>query len=126
MPTEDPTNEEIVLFEEKPETTLLQCLPSQIQATKIIAALHVLSSHSSDEEYIGKEIEGAWEENPKIKAAFKRFQGKLQELETTIEDRNANAKLKNRRGAGVLPYELLKPVSEAGVTAKGVPNSISI
>ncbi|KAI7992306.1 hypothetical protein LOK49_LG12G00773 [Camellia lanceoleosa] len=80
----------------------------------------------ADEEYIGKEMEPAWTENLVLKAAFERFNGKLKELEGVIDDRNANMSLKNRIGAGVVPYELLKPFSEPGVTGKGVPNSISI
>ncbi|KAJ0817461.1 putative linoleate 13S-lipoxygenase [Helianthus annuus] len=34
--------------------------------------------------------------------------------------------LKNRNGAGVVPYNLLKPYSDPGVTGQGIPNSISI
>lgn len=54
------------------------------------------------------------------------FSGKLKELEGTIDARNNNGKLRNRTGAGVVPYQLLKPYSEPGVTGQGVPNSISI
>lgn len=126
MPTEDPNDEELKLFLEKPEVVLLQCFPSQIQATKIMAILDVLSTHSPEEEYIGAEIEGVWVDNPKINAAFEQFAGKLKELEGVIDARNADRNLKNRSGAGVVPYELLKPYSEPGVTGKGVPNSISI
>ncbi|KAG5628454.1 hypothetical protein H5410_000171 [Solanum commersonii] len=39
---------------------------------------------------------------------------------------NNDSKLNNRNGAGVMPYELLKPYSKPGVTRKGVPCSISI
>ncbi|XP_057482892.1 linoleate 13S-lipoxygenase 2-1, chloroplastic-like isoform X2 [Actinidia eriantha] len=126
MPTEDPSDAEWERFHKKPEETLLSCFPTQIQATKVMAVLDVLSNHSPDEEYIGVEIEGVWTDNPTIKAAFERFSGKLKELEGIIDARNANRSLKNRYGAGVVPYELLKPYSEPGVTGKGVPNSISI
>ncbi|GFZ20736.1 lipoxygenase 2 [Actinidia rufa] len=108
------------------KATLLSCFPTQIQAAKVMAVLDVLSNHSPDEEYIGAEIEGVWADNPTIKAAFERFSGKLKELDGIIDARNANRSLKNRNGAGVVPYELLKPYSEPGVTGKGVPNSISI
>ncbi|KAK2968088.1 hypothetical protein RJ640_028921 [Escallonia rubra] len=126
MPTEDPSDEEWKSFEERPEEALLKCFPSQLQATKIMAILDVLSNHSPDEEYIGEGIEPSWDENPMIKAAFEIFSGKLKELEGIIDARNADKKLKNRTGAGVVPYQLLKPVSKPGVTAQGVPNSISI
>uniref|UniRef100_UPI00397F4DA1 lipoxygenase family protein n=1 Tax=Salmonella sp. s60930 TaxID=3159725 RepID=UPI00397F4DA1 len=60
------------------------------------------------------------------KAAYERFSGNLKTLEGIIDGRNADWNLKNRCGAGVVPYELLKPFSEPGVTGKGVPTSISI
>nr|POE78831.1 linoleate 13s-lipoxygenase 2-1, chloroplastic [Quercus suber] len=79
-----------------------------------------------EEEYIGEKIEPTWAENPVIKAAFEQFNGRLMELEGTIDERNANQDLKNRNGAGVVPCELLKPFSPPGVTGKGVPCSISV
>ncbi|KAF9675275.1 hypothetical protein SADUNF_Sadunf09G0015000 [Salix dunnii] len=109
-----------------PELSLLKCFPTQVQATKVMAVLNVLSSHSPDEEYIGEKMEPSWEENPVIEAAFGKFTGRLKELEGIIGERNNDVKLKNRTGAGVVPYELPKPFSAQGVTGKGVPNSISI
>ncbi|KAH0775254.1 hypothetical protein KY290_012391 [Solanum tuberosum] len=126
MPTEDPTNEEWESFLNKPEEALLKCLPSQLQATKLIAIMYVLSNHAPDEEYIGEIIEPYWAEDPVINAAFEVFSGKLKEFEGIIDARNVDSKLMNRNGAGVMPYELLKPFSEPGVTGKGVPYSISI
>ncbi|CAN6693417.1 unnamed protein product [Malus baccata var. baccata] len=126
MPTEDPSEEDWKNFVRKPDSALLQCFPTQIQATTIMAVLDILSNHSPDEEYIGEKMEQAWAEEPVIKAAFERFKGRLLALERTIDDRNASSELKNRNGAGVVPYELLKPFSQPGVTGKGVPYSISI
>ncbi|CAL9003915.1 unnamed protein product [Prunus brigantina] len=126
MPTEDPSEEFFKNFLKKPEMALLMCFPSQIQATKVMAVLDVLSNHSPDEEYLGEKLESSWAENPVINAAFERFNGNLKRLEGIIDERNTNLKLKNRVGAGVVPYELLKPVSTPGVTGMGVPNSISI
>ncbi|KAL5566565.1 hypothetical protein UlMin_029729 [Ulmus minor] len=126
MPTEEPSEEFWKNFLEKPEGALLQCFPSQIQATTVMAVLDILSNHSPDEEYLGGSLEASWEEDPVIKAAFERFSGKLKEIEGIVDARNANKDLKNRCGAGVVPYELLKPFSEPGVTGKGVPYSISI
>lgn len=126
MPTEDPSDPEWESFLEKPEVTLLKCFPSQIQATTVMTVLDILSSHSPDEEYLGQAIEPAWEEDLMIKGAFEKFKGKLMELEGIVDRRNADMTLRNRNGAGILPYELLKPTSEAGVTGKGVPYSISI
>ncbi|XP_068343487.1 linoleate 13S-lipoxygenase 2-1, chloroplastic-like isoform X1 [Pyrus communis] len=126
MPTEDPSEEFFQNFMKKPEMALLMCFPSQIQATKVMAILDVLSNHSPDEEYIGGNLESSWAENPVIKAAYERFNGNLKRLEGIIDKRNTNLNLKNRVGAGVVPYELLKPFSTPGVTGMGVPNSISI
>lgn len=126
MPSEDPTEEGWQHFLRKPEVELLKCLPTQLQATKVLTVLDVLSSHSPDEEYLGEFMAPAWAADPNIKAAFERFSGRLKELEGIIDARNQDENLKNRHGAGVVPYELLKPFSESGVTGKGVPYSISI
>lgn len=126
VPTEDPKPEEWKYFLEKPEGTLLQCLPTRLQATKVMTILDVLSNHSPDEEYLGEKSEPSWIEDPFIRAAFEQFNGRLKEIEGLIDERNANMELRNRNGAGVAPYELLKPFSDPGVTGKGVPYSISI
>ncbi|XP_044478598.1 linoleate 13S-lipoxygenase 2-1, chloroplastic-like [Mangifera indica] len=126
MPTEDRSEEGWKFLMEKPEVVLLRCFPSQVQASVVMTVLDVLSNHSPDEEYLGQLAEPAWEEDPIVKSAFEKFNGKLMEFEGIVDARNGNTKLKNRNGAGVLPYELLKPFSESGVTGKGVPYSISI
>ncbi|XP_076894829.1 lipoxygenase 2, chloroplastic-like [Bidens hawaiensis] len=126
MPNEDPTEDEWESFIKRPEDVLLKCFPSQSQATKVMAVLDVLSSHSPDEEYIGGTIEPAWEAVPAIKVAFEEFQRSLNELESIIDSRNRDPLLLNRRGAGLVPYQLMKPYSGRGVTGNGVPNSISI
>nr|KAJ0200266.1 hypothetical protein LSAT_V11C600317420 [Lactuca sativa] len=126
MPNEDPTEEEWQSFIKRPEDALLKCFPSQIQATQVMSVLDVLSSHSPDEEYIGGYIEPAWAAEPAIKAAFEEFRGSLEKLEGIINSRNVNPKFHNRSGAGLVPYQLLKPFSGPGVTGRGVPNSISI
>ncbi|KAK2985670.1 hypothetical protein RJ640_026354 [Escallonia rubra] len=126
MPNEDPSDEEWTSFLENPDGELLKCYPSQIQATQVMAVLDILSNHSPDEEYIGANISPSWEENLYIKSAFEVFKAKIELLGNTIDERNEDNSLKNRFGAGVVPYELLKPMSEKGVTGMGVPNSISI
>ncbi|XP_058071102.1 linoleate 13S-lipoxygenase 2-1, chloroplastic-like [Magnolia sinica] len=126
MPTEDLSGDELERFWKRPESMLLESFPSQVQATLVMAILDVLSTHSSDEEYLGKVPETAWTDNLAIKAAFEQFHGRMNEIEGIIDERNSNINMRNRAGAGVVPYELLKPFSEAGVTGKGVPYSISI
>ncbi|KAL9458841.1 hypothetical protein AB3S75_007676 [Citrus x aurantiifolia] len=126
MPTEDQSEADWKSFLANPEDTLLQCFPSKMQAMQDMVILNTLSTHSPDEEYLGKEMEPAWGDDPVIKAAFEKFNRKMQELEGIIDDRNSNENLRNRTGAGIVPYELLKPFSGSGATGKGVPYSISI
>lgn len=126
MPTEDNNPALWKSFLEMPEELLLNSFPSQYQATQVMMVLNLLSSHSRDEEYVGNKMEPSWGDNPTIKAAFERFSANIKNLDLIIDTRNADYNLKNRTGAGVPPYELLKPFSGPGVTGKGVPYSISI
>ncbi|KAJ6428032.1 hypothetical protein OIU84_023446 [Salix udensis] len=126
MPNEDPKDEDRKLFFEKPEEILLKTFPSQLQAAKVMLTMSVLSEHSPDEEYLGEKIEPVWAEDPHIKNCFEKFHGSLIELEGIIDGKNADEKFVNRHGAGVVPYELLKPFSKPGITGQGVPYSISI
>ncbi|KAG9159927.1 hypothetical protein Leryth_005680 [Lithospermum erythrorhizon] len=125
MPNEDATDEEVAAFLKRPESALMQCFPTQFQATAVMAILDVLSNHSPDEEYMGT-TEPFYEEDQNLKAAFEKFSGRLKELEGIIDARNGDKNLKNRSGAGIVPYNLFKPTSEPGVTGQGVPKSISI
>ncbi|WMV06887.1 hypothetical protein MTR67_000272 [Solanum verrucosum] len=78
MPTEDPTAEEWEWFMNKPEEALLRCFPEQIQATKVMAILDVLSNHSPDEEHIGEKIEPYWAEDPIINAVVRGVFGEME------------------------------------------------
>ncbi|XP_062083946.1 linoleate 13S-lipoxygenase 2-1, chloroplastic-like isoform X2 [Humulus lupulus] len=113
-------------FKNSPEDALLKCLPTQLQAGLTVAVLDVLSTHSPDEEYIGEEMEDSWGSDPAIVDAFKRFNKRMKEIESFINEKNDNEDLRNRHGAGILAYELLKPFSKPGVTNMGIPYSISI
>ncbi|KAK2383670.1 linoleate 13S-lipoxygenase 2-1, chloroplastic [Trifolium repens] len=66
MPTEDPTKEEWQKFMNNPEQTLLECFPSQIQATLFMVILNLLSEHSQDEEYIGQKMEPSWAQQMRL------------------------------------------------------------
>ncbi|CAL0328500.1 unnamed protein product [Lupinus luteus] len=109
-----------------PEKVVLNCFLSQLQATTIMAVLDILSFHSPDEEYIGEKTEPSWSEDAMIKDVFERFRERLKKLEGLINARNENASLKNRNGAVIMPYELLKPFSKLRVTGMGIPCSIYI
>lgn len=111
-----------------PQQTFLSSLPTQLQATKVMAVQDTLSTHSPDEEYLHQlhQLHSSAISDPQVLKLFARFSAKLEEIEDTINRRNKDKNLKNRSGAGVPPYELLMPSSPAGVTGRGVPNSISI
>ncbi|KAL5552464.1 hypothetical protein UlMin_039865 [Ulmus minor] len=111
-----------------PQRTFLSSLPTQLQATKVMAVQDTLSTHSADEEYLGQvnPLHSHWTNDHKILELFDKFSNRLLEIEGIIHKRNKDFRLKNRSGAGVPPYELLLPTSEPGVTGRGIPNSISI
>jgi lipoxygenase len=127
MPVEEPVDAAAFeKFLDNPDQALRECFPSQVQATLVMAVLDVLSSHSPDEEYLGGMETAPWGNDAAVQAAYLRFNEQLKELEGIIDGRNKDRKLKNRCGAGILPYQLMKPFSQPGVTGKGIPNSTSI
>ncbi|KAK2636726.1 hypothetical protein Ddye_031518 [Dipteronia dyeriana] len=115
-------------FISNPQHTFLSSLPTQLQATKVMAVQDTLSTHSADEEYLGQvnRLHSHWTNDPIVLEIFNKFSAKLEEIENTINKRNKDARLKARCGAGIPPYELLLPTSGPGVTGRGIPNSISI
>ncbi|RYR18588.1 hypothetical protein Ahy_B03g063213 isoform A [Arachis hypogaea] len=109
-----------------PQRYFESSLPSLSQAAKFMAVTSIGSAHSPEEEYIGDRNDLCfWLEEPKIIDAFKQFSMEIKNIETEIEKRNADKKLRNRCGVGVTPYELLMPWSDQGVTGRGVPNSVT-
>lgn len=109
-----------------PQKYFLNAMPSLLQATKYMAVVDTLSTHSPDEEYLGERQQPSiWSGDAEIIEAFYDFSAKVRQIEKVIDSRNVDRTLRNRCGAGVLPYELLAPSSEPGVTCRGVPNSVS-
>ncbi|KAJ1407082.1 PLAT/LH2 domain [Sesbania bispinosa] len=109
-----------------PSKVFLNALPSVLQASKYMAVVDTLSTHSPDEEYLGERQQPSiWSGDPEIVEAFYEFSAQIRQIEKVIDSRNSDRTLRNRCGAGVLPYELLAPSSEPGVTCRGVPNSVS-
>ncbi|KAL9314987.1 hypothetical protein ACSQ67_020439 [Phaseolus vulgaris] len=109
-----------------PEKYFLNALPSLLQATKYMAIVDTLSTHSPDEEYLGERHQSSiWSGDAEMIEAFYRFSGEMRGIEKEIERRNSDPTLRNRCGPGVLPYELLAPTSPPGVTCRGIPNSVS-
>uniref|UniRef100_A0ACD6AMB9 Uncharacterized protein n=1 Tax=Avena sativa TaxID=4498 RepID=A0ACD6AMB9_AVESA len=127
MPVEEPVDAAAFeKFLDNPDQAIRECFPSQVQATLVMVVLDVLSSHSPDEEYLGGMETAPWGNDAAVQAAYLRFNQQLKEVEGIIDGRNKDRKLKNRCGAGILPYQLMKPFSQPGVTGKGIPNSTSI
>ncbi|GKA16502.1 linoleate 13S-lipoxygenase 3-1, chloroplastic [Tanacetum coccineum] len=123
----DENDPEYTNFLEDPQNYFLLALPSMLQSTKYMAVVDTLSTHSPDEEYIGeRQQRDTWSGDAEMVEAFYGFASEIQRIEKEIEKRNRDMSLKNRCGAGVLPYELLAPSSEPGVTCRGIPNSVSI
>lgn len=123
----DENDPEYTIFLNDPQKYFLSALPSVLQATKFMAVVDTLSTHSPDEEYLGERQQPSiWTGDAEMVEAFYGFSAEIGRIEKEIDRRNADGRLKNRCGAGVLPYELLAPSSEPGVTCRGVPNSVSI
>ncbi|KAF2300952.1 hypothetical protein GH714_018561 [Hevea brasiliensis] len=110
-----------------PQKYFLSALPSLLQATKFMAVVDTLSTHSPDEEYLGERQQPSiWSGDAEIIESFYEFSAEMRRIEKEIDRRNIDPNFRNRCGAGVLPYELLAPSSSPGVTCRGVPNSVSI
>ncbi|KAE9459023.1 hypothetical protein C3L33_09069, partial [Rhododendron williamsianum] len=66
------------------------------------------------------------DDGPKPLEAFGRFGKDLGDIEDEIVEMNGDEKLRNRVGPVKMPYTLLFPTSQGGLTGKGIPNSVSI
>ncbi|TKY59872.1 Lipoxygenase 6 [Spatholobus suberectus] len=115
-------------FIQNPQLVFLSSLPTQLQATKVMAVQDTLSTHSPDEEYLGQlnPLHTRWINDHEVLKLFNKFSARMEEIEEIINARNKDPRLKNRTGAGIPPYELLLPSSGPGVTGRGIPNSVSI
>ncbi|EEF40396.1 lipoxygenase, putative [Ricinus communis] len=107
------------------QETFFKTITAKPLALLGISLVEILSMHSSDEEYLDQRNPD-WTSDTEPLQAFKKFQETLKEIGERILERNRNAKLKNRVGPVNMPYTLLFPTSEEGLTGKGIPNSVSI
>lgn len=76
--------------------------------------------------YLGQRETREWTADSAPLEAFERFGKKVEEIEDKIVERNKDGRWKNRVGPVKLPYTLLYPSSEAGLTGRGIPNSTSV
>ncbi|XP_028795395.1 probable linoleate 9S-lipoxygenase 5 [Neltuma alba] len=109
-----------------PESSFLKTITPKFETLLDLSIIEILSGHTSDEVYLGTTTNPTWTSDKKALEAFKTFGKKLKEIEETILKRNKDPKLLNRVGPVNMPYTLLYPSSEPGMTGKGIPNSISI
>ncbi|XP_057424124.1 probable linoleate 9S-lipoxygenase 5 [Lotus japonicus] len=111
---------------ENPEKAFLKTVTSQFQAVLGISLVEILSRHSTDEVYLGQRDTQHWTSDAEALEAFEKFGSKLAGIEERILKRNNDEKLRNRFGPVKMPYTLLYPTSEGGITGMGIPNSVSI
>ncbi|VAI21644.1 unnamed protein product [Triticum turgidum subsp. durum] len=127
-----PGSEEYALLERDPEKAFILTITNQFQALVGISLMEILSKHSSDEVYLGQHETPAWTSDAKAQEAFRRFGARLEGIEKQVVAMNGDPRLKNRTGPAKFPYMLLYPNTSdhtgqaEGLTARGIPNSISI
>ncbi|GLT28911.1 hypothetical protein SLA2020_038130 [Shorea laevis] len=113
-------------LETNPEKAFLKTITAQLQTLLGISLIEILSRHSSDEVYLGQRDTPEWTSDAAPLSAFEKFGNRLSEIEEKIIDMNNDEQWKNRVGPVKVPYTLLYPTSEGGLTGKGIPNSVSI
>ncbi|XP_059437178.1 probable linoleate 9S-lipoxygenase 5 [Corylus avellana] len=109
-----------------PDKVFLKTITAQLQTLLGVSLIEILSTHSSDEVYLGQRDTPEWTLDAEALEAFERFGQKLAGIEDRIIKMNNDKKWKNRVGPVKVPYTLLYPTSEGGITGKGIPNSVSI
>jgi len=109
-----------------PDKVFLKTITAQLQTLLGVSLIEILSRHSSDEVYLGQRDTDEWTLDAKPLEYFKSFKVTLDGIENRIKERNDEKKWKNRVGPVKVPYTLLYPTSEGGITGKGIPNSVSI
>ncbi|BAF13126.1 linoleate 9S-lipoxygenase 2 [Oryza sativa Japonica Group] len=131
-PMPEPGTKEYDELARDPEKVFVRTITKQMQAIVGISLLEILSKHSSDEVYLGQRDTPEWTSDAKALEAFKRFGARLTEIESRVVAMNKDPHRKNRVGPTNFPYTLLYPNTSdlkgdaAGLSARGIPNSISI
>ncbi|KAL2332253.1 hypothetical protein Fmac_019834 [Flemingia macrophylla] len=109
-----------------PQKAYLKTITPKFQTLLDLSVIEILSRHASDEVYLGQRDHPNWTSDTRALEAFKKFGNKLAEIEKKLSQRNNDESLRNRHGPVQMPYTLLFPSSEEGLTFRGIPNSISI
>ncbi|KAK9054798.1 hypothetical protein SSX86_025877 [Deinandra increscens subsp. villosa] len=122
----EPNTPEYDELRHNPDQVLLKTVSPQLQSLIGVTLTEILSSHTSDEIYLGQRECPEWTMDEEPLKAFKKFGNRLKEIEERIVEMNKDERLKNRYGVVKVPYTLLCPSSEVGLTGRGIPNSVSI
>ncbi|KAL3381890.1 hypothetical protein AABB24_001802, partial [Solanum stoloniferum] len=110
-----------------PDKVFLKTVVPQQLTLLGMSVLELLSRHASDTLYLGQNDSPEWTKDQEPLLAFERFGKKLSDIENQIIQMNGDhKKWKNRSGPVKVPYTLLFPTGEEGLTGKGIPNSVSI
>ncbi|XP_062212128.1 probable linoleate 9S-lipoxygenase 4 [Phragmites australis] len=136
-PMPEPGSKEYAQLEagqEEADKVFIRTITSQWQTILGVSLIEILSKHSSDEVYLGQRVDPErWTSDARALDAFKRFGSRLKEIEDRIMKMNEDPAFKNRKGPVEMPYMLLYPNTSdvdgtkgEGLTAMGIPNSISI
>ncbi|KAJ6810583.1 putative linoleate 9S-lipoxygenase 5 [Iris pallida] len=111
----------------EPEKVFLETITNQFATILSVSLIGILSSHVSDEVFLGKRDTPYWTTDQRALDALERFDAKLGKIEQRISEMNEDPTFPNRYGGPVnMPYTLLIRTSPAGVTGRGIPNSVSI
>lgn len=122
----EPGTTEYDELETDQEKAFLKTVTPQLQSILGISLIEVLSRHSEDEVYLGQRDTPEWTADKDALEAFERFGANLRRIEKKIDEMNRDERLINRTGPAQMPYTLLYPSSEVGLTGRGIPNSVSI
>eukprot|EP00245_Coleochaete_scutata_P012564 TRINITY_DN4898_c0_g1_i1.p1 TRINITY_DN4898_c0_g1~~TRINITY_DN4898_c0_g1_i1.p1 ORF type:complete len:946 (-),score=203.41 TRINITY_DN4898_c0_g1_i1:850-3687(-) len=96
------------------------------ESLQVMATVALLSTHAENEQYINDK-EHFYIFEKAARAKYDQHVARVTKIEGIIAERNADPHSVVRSPAkGGLPYKLLIPSSEPGVTGQGVPTSISI
>ncbi|XP_047955083.1 probable linoleate 9S-lipoxygenase 5 isoform X2 [Salvia hispanica] len=122
----EPGSKDYELLKTDPDKVFLKTITARLQTLLGVALIEILSRHTSDEIYLGQRDTPVWTKDEEALAAFERFGKELGGVERNIMEMNGDEKWKNRVGPAKLPYTLLYPTSDEGLTGRGIPNSTSI
>ncbi|KAL9267847.1 putative linoleate 9S-lipoxygenase 5 [Drosera capensis] len=122
----EPGTPEYEELKENPDAAFLKTITSPFLTMLGITLIEILSIHSSDEVYLGQRDTPEWTSDAGPLKSFERFGEKLRQIEQNIVARNCDERYSNRVGPVKMPYYLLYPTSESGLTGQGIPNSVSM